>query len=435
MIPFAQRSPAPVAVLGLAAALLVAACGSTAPTPTPTATGAPSATGSPSASPSTSPSGDDNAALYAEIEAQVAVLRELVSRAEVDRTILDEDGLRAHVQDLLDEQLDTPEAKAGERLLKALGLIPADADLKALYEETLLNQIAGQYDPDEKVMYIISKSGAIGPNEQITYAHEFTHALQDQYFDLTIYIGDELDQSDRQTARSALVEGDATLLMSYWARDNLTPAELAEVIGSTDPEGAAILERMPKIISESLLFPYQAGLSFVLGAQTQGGWAAVAAMFAYPPASTEQILHPEKYTSGEAPVAVSFPADAAAALGTGWDVAAQDTLGEFALGVWLRDVGEVKSGVAADATAGWGGDRVALFEGPSGAWGAVVQTAWDSEADAEEFAVAAEGMLAALRAGGQAAMILRPAPDRVVVFVANGSDTLGRIANVLGFAG
>jgi hypothetical protein len=427
MNPSARRSPAPVAVLGLAAALLVAACGTTAPTP--------AVSGAPSVSPSGSSSGDAIAALYAEIEAQVAVLRELATRAEVDRTVLDEDGLRAHVQELLDEQLDTTEAKAGERLLKALGLIPADADLKALYEETLSSQIAGQYDPDDKRMYIISKSGAIGPNEQITYAHEFTHALQDQYFDLNAYQGEELDQGDRQTARAALVEGDATLLMSYWARDNLTPAELAEVIGSTDPEVAAILERMPKIISESLLFPYQAGLSFVLSAQMQGGWAAVDAMFGNPPASTEQILHPEKYASGEAPVAVTFPADAAAALGTGWAVAAQDTIGEFALGVWLRDVGDVKSGVAADATAGWGGDRVALFEGPSGAWGAVAQTAWDSEADADEFALAAEGLLAALRAGGQAAEILRPAPDRVVLFVTDGPDTLGRIANVLGFAG
>ena len=56
-----------------------------------------------------------------------------------------------------------------------------------------------------------------------------------------------------------------------------------------------LLERMPPILRESLLFPYTGGPSFVQRLQAQGGWDAVNAAFAKPPASTEQILHPEKY--------------------------------------------------------------------------------------------------------------------------------------------
>jgi len=424
--------------VALVAVLLVAACGGQAPTATPVESPLP--TTSPSATPGETgrpgPTGDDaNAALYAQIEAQTAAIRELDPLRDVARKVLDEEGLRAHVQELLDNELDTPEAAAGERLLKAMGLIPQDANLKELYEETLSSQIAGQYDTEDELMYIISKSGEIGPSEQITYAHEFVHALQDQHFDLDAYLGDETDQSDRQAARAALVEGDATLVMTYWAQQHLTPAELAEVVRSLDPEAQAILDRMPKIISESLLFPYQAGLTLVLGEQLRGGWEAVNAMFADPPASTEQVLHPEKYAAREAPVIIAFPADLATRLGAGWAVAAQDTLGEFTLDVWLRDVGGASDGVAAGAAAGWGGDRIALVEGPSGAYGVAFRSAWDTTGDADEFAAAAEGIVSALRADGRTAELLRPQPDEVVLLITDGADTLGRLAGVLGFAG
>lgn len=425
------------AALAAALVVLVAACGS--PTPSATPTGAPPASPAPTASPtngaSPTPAEDANAALYARIEAQVAALRELEPTGPVNRTVLDEAGLREHVRTILDRELGTPEAAAGERLLKALGLIPRDASIRALYEETLASQIAGQYDPDEQLMYIISRTGQIGPNEQITYAHEFVHALQDQHFDLRAFIGEETDQGDRQAARSALVEGDATLLMTYWAQAHLTPQELAEVIGSVDPDAQAILDRMPRIISESLMFPYQAGLNLVFAEQLAGGWAAVNAMFADPPASTEQVLHPEKYRAREAPAVVTFPDDLAARLGDGWSVAAQDTLGEFVLELWLRDLGGLTRAQSQPAAAGWGGDRVALVEGPDGAWAVALQIAWDTTGDAGEFADAAEPALSALRGAGSVATMLRPQPGQVVVLVADGFDALGLVANVLGLAG
>lgn len=430
--PAVRRAVAVLATI----ALLVAACGSPEPSASPTPV-PPSPTAAP-ASPgvaSPTPDGDPNEALYAQIEAQVVALRELEPTGPVGRTVLDEDGLRAHVRTILDRELGTPEAAAGERLLKALGLIPRDASIRALYEETLASQIAGQYDPDEQRMYIISRTGRIGPNEQITYAHEFVHALQDQHFDLRAFIGEETDQGDRQAARSALVEGDATLLMTYWAQANLTPQELAEVIGSVDPDAQAILDRMPKIISESLLFPYQAGLNLVFGEQLAGGWDAVNAMFADPPASTEQVLHPEKYRLREAPAVVTFPDDLAARLGDGWAVVAQDTLGEFALEIWLRDVGGLTRQVSQPAAAGWGGDRVALVEGPDRAWAVALQIAWDTTGDAGEFADAAEAAVATLRTAGSAAQILRPQPGQVVVVIGSTPDAMGRLANVLGLAG
>ena len=83
------------------------------------------------------------------------------------------------------------------------------------------------------------------------------------------------------------------------------------------------------------------------------------------PESTEQILHPEKYAADEAPVAVDLPADLATQLGAGWSVPLEDTFGELQIGIWLRESGVAQGGRATAAAAGWGGDRLAVVEGPT----------------------------------------------------------------------
>jgi hypothetical protein len=424
----------------LAVALLVAACGSTAPTAVPT-TAAPTATPMSSATPGASPSSsasapdDANAALYARIEQQVAQIRGLQPTAPVAREVLDEAGLRAYITRSFNE--DNPESlvKGTETLYKSLLLMPQDASLESLYIELLTSQVAGLYDDKTKQMYVVSKSGAIGPAEEVTYAHEFTHALQDQHFGLRSVVGDAKDQGDRTLARTTLVEGDATLVMSLWAQANLTIAELSQVATATDPASEAVLAKMPAILREPLLFPYTAGLTLVLGDYQRGGFGVVDERFGNPPDSTEQILHADKLASGEKPIPVTFPADLATRLGTGWSVALQDTLGEFQLEILLRDAGGAPSSVSGPAAAGWGGDRVAVVEGPGGATGVVLDTAWDTNADAAQFSAALDGLVTKLRAAGRSVTVLNPAPARVVLVTAESAATMGRLANVLGLAG
>ena len=113
-------------------------------------------------------------------------------------------------------------------------------------------------------MVVVSRSGTIGGTEKVTFAHEFTHALQDQNFGLEGIDVDAVGQGDRSLGRLALVEGDATLLMTRWLVSNLTPDELQDLL-QVDPEARAQLERMPAILRETLLFPYQQGLIFVNG--------------------------------------------------------------------------------------------------------------------------------------------------------------------------
>jgi hypothetical protein len=163
-----------------------------------------------------------------------------------------------------------------------------------------------------------------------------------------------------------------------------------------------------------------------------GGWRAVDAFYASMPESTEQILHKDKYSSGEAPVEVTMPKSLATDLGSGWSVLLEDTFGELQMGIWLREGGVEKS--AADAAAaGWGGDRLAVINGPDGAWAVAMQTAWDTPADAEAFEAAATTALE--RAGGPG-QVLPGAGDKVRwVVVADDAGTLEKVAGVLGLAG
>jgi hypothetical protein len=190
---------------------------------------------------------------------------------------------------------------------------------------------------------------------------------------------------------------------------------------------------MPAILRESLLFPYVQGLAFVQGLQSQGGWKAVDDAFAKPPASTEQILHPDKYAAGEAPDAVTLPSDLAAKLGSGWTVPLVDTFGEFQLGVWLNSAPGANKATADAAAAGWGGDRIAAIKGPNGAWGVVLRTAWDSAKDAAEFEAAATPLVHGLT--DPARLLPGAGGTERWVLVASDDATLSRIAGVLGLAG
>jgi hypothetical protein len=150
------------------------------------------------------------------------------------------------------------------------------------------------------------------------------------------------------------------------------------------------------------------------------------------PASTEQILHPEKYTSNEAPVPVTLPADLATRLGTGWTVPLTDTFGEFQTGIWLRE-GGVAEPAASDAAAGWGGDRLAVMNGPEGGWAVAWQTAWDTAADAAAFDKAATTALA--KAQGVGKVLPGEGGKTRWVVVAKDKSTLQKVAGVLGLAG
>jgi hypothetical protein len=409
--------------LSATVALILAACGNppASPSPSPT-TAAPSPTASGSASLD---------AIYAEINQQVQAIRGLEEKKPVTPTILSPQELSEVIRTTFDQDYPPAQVAADEQLYKGLGLIAEDADLEAVFVDLLESQVAGLYDPVAEKLYVVSKEGGVGPVEQVYYSHEYDHALQDQHFDLEAVTDGLEDQSDRLLARQSLVEGDAYQLMTLWLQENLTAEEFAEVIRvSSDPELQAALDRTPKIVQAQLLFSALQGTLFAQQLRLSGGWPAIDAAFSKLPESTEQILHPEKYDSGEAPVEVELPDDLATRIGTGWSLVQENTMGEHQIGIWL---GAPSIAAATDGAAGWGGDRIAVLGGPSDAWAIAWQTAWDTAGDAEEFAVTAETAVA--KAGGPGSVL--PGEGGTARWVVIGSDdaTLAKLANVLGLAG
>ncbi|HEV8401494.1 MAG TPA: hypothetical protein VGQ31_00525 [Candidatus Limnocylindrales bacterium] len=438
---FHRRIPALLSV-AVAVALVSSACASTtpatssAPTPAPSASPTAPASAAPAGSPVGSPSAGADAAadaVYDTVETQVQAIRGLQATRPVARQLITADELRTILTTEFDQETPPASLAANERLYKALGLIPADSSLRTLSLDLLSSGVAAFYRDDEGKLYVVSKTGEPGPTERFYFSHEFDHALQDQNSTIFKDFHDVHDQSDELLARQAIYEGDATLLMTQWAAANLTPADLGALLAAgNDPVAQAVMARTPPILSQTLQFPYTTGFAYVTNVQSNGGWPAVNAYFSKMPRSTEQILHPEKYTSGEAPVAVTMPSDLASRLGDGWSVPLQDTFGELQLGIWLRGAG-VANADATKAAAGWGGDRLAVMDGPNDAWGVAIQTVWDTDADAVEFEAAAKTALE--KAGGSAQVLPGAGGKTRWVVVASDPAVLGHVANALGLGG
>ncbi len=407
---------------------------STAPDATPEPTAQP--TSQPTSEPTKPPSnrsGIDPAVQAAidEVVAQVPALRELDPKQAVPYREITQKQFKKQVTQSFDADNPPEQIAAEETLLKRLGLLPQDADLRQMMLDLYESQVAAFYDPKTGKMTVVKRDGDFGPEDRLFVAHEYDHALQDQYWNLQQVTKVSPSQGDRALARLALIEGDATTLMLQWAAQNLGPDDLARVTSAMTPAQQQLLDGMPPILRRQLEFPYLEGQVFVSTLLGQGGWSSVNAAWDKLPASTEQIMHPERYPS-DAPVKVSLP-DVAAALGDGWSASSTQTMGELDISVLLADGGDPTATAA--AADGWGGDRLVSLDGPDGAWAVVWQTAWDSGSDADEFSPAVDAAMSDLE-GAHAVLpgadIAGGLDNPVLVVVASSSDTLQQVEGALG---
>ena len=343
------------------------------PTPAPVSGSTPTAP-----APTVAVAGPDRAMLQ-QIEDQVTKLRGLQPKSTVPLRSLDEAALRQYFVNNFNRDYLPNERESDQKLLSTLGLLNQGDSVVQILLDVLQEQVIGVYNEDEKVMYIVGDHAQFGPEEKDTFAHEFTHALQDQYFDLTKLAPKHPDNDDRALAIQALIEGDAVLIQRLWAQENLSSDELAQLgQGGTDSK----LFSAPLFIREQLLFPYGDGFNFVRRAyQTGGGNAGVDEIFRNPPDSTEQILHPEKYRAHEKPIEVSLP-DLPPVLGEGWRKINSNVMGELDMRLILEQLTD--STRAVRGSSGWGGDRWMLLE-KDGKQALIMKTVWDSEMDARNF--------------------------------------------------
>ena len=267
-----------------------------------------------------------------------------------------------------------------ERVWKLLGLIGPEDSLVDAYTQSYQSSVVGFFQPSEDRIVVLSDGDGLGAYAELVYAHEYVHALQYGTYDIGALEEAVGENSDADSALSALVEGDASFLQQRYFQQHLI-SRRSEIVRTLDsfPEGPEV----PVAISDSLIFPYVAGPRFVAALFRSGGWEAVDRAYAEPPQSTEHILHPEKYLEGEAPIEVLLP-EVEAALGDGWERKFEDITGEFGL-ILLLETAPLSDGTVERAVKGWGGDRYAYYTGPDGAEVIAMLAVWDSEKDADEF--------------------------------------------------
>lgn len=370
------------------------------PSPAPTITLTPTitVTRTPTASPTPVPPNPTVAAEMDIIQQQVSDLRGLASLETVSRYVINKIDVRPILEGAFVTSGGDRESLSDEsRVLSALGLIKPTYDLYTNALNGLTDSLGGFYFPWSKELFVIGTrfSGI----ERWVFSHEYGHALVDQHYrfsELGVYprcVGSQ----DRCKAIQGLVEGDATLIMDQWFPQYAGPQDIIDITYYIPPRQTLPEEFPPPYTLPESLFPYVEGKAFVEYLFERGNWARVNQAYKDLPASTEQILHPEKYLSGERPIPVE-PAAIAAVLGEGWRELTSDTLGEWStflvLGYNADNAANLDEDTARSASRGWGGDLYQVFY--HDAEGETVLTArwvWDSSLDAKEFHTALAAQL------------------------------------------
>jgi len=271
------------------------------------------------------------------------VKRKLTSRKEVEKYFLDS---------FKDDQ-SAKRLTQAEVVLKKFGLIPRDSSLEGTLLALYTEAVAGYYDPKTKTVYLLDW---LDPDAQKpVLAHELTHALQDQNFNLTKFMKKaqqkkvsgkyDVMTSEAESARVALMEGQAAAAMVDYllAQQDLSiekNPDMARALqaGMLNDDGAPIMRKAPLYLKEDLKFPYTYGLNFVLDLLKNSKQQAFAGAFQNPPVDTRQIMQPQTYEEHQVVPPLPMP-NFEKLLGHDWERFDVDSVGEFDITVLAQEYG------------------------------------------------------------------------------------------------
>lgn len=337
--------------------------------------------------PSTTPTADIQSQMDV-LEGQVAQLRGLQPASPVHRVLLPASQVRERLVKDMSNAYSPGQAQDDATVFTLLGLLPSGSDLRQAYVDLSTDPAADFFDHQLKELVVVGDRG-FGILERLAYIRAYDLAVQDQHFGLASRLKDDPGLcppvNEGCAAVRALVEGDAALLQEQWLRTYATAQDLADLALAEQATPGPASYGVPAFVQQAGRFPQTFGLEFVRRLYLKGGWAAVDAAYASPPASTEQVLHPERYPKA-APVSIDAP-DLTATLGSSWHEVSHAVLGERNIRAMLET--ELSAPKADEAAFGWGGDGYRLYEEAStGARVLIWIASWDGLHDAGEFATA-----------------------------------------------
>ena len=233
----------------------------------------------------------------------------------VAQIVMPRDKLKAYFDERINEVVKPGEIRLEELALKKLGFAPPEFDLRKTTVDLMAEQAAAFYDYRKKQMVLLD-GGSAGMMQDLALVHELAHALADQHFQLEKFIKKSGSSDDGSLARMAVMEGQATWLMSeYMAKkmgNSLLQSDaivnMMSNMAGAGGGGFPVLQSVPLYMRESLIFPYSQGLMFQHKVLVKLGKEGFKEVFRRAPQSTQEILHPEKYFEKITPLAARFPA-------------------------------------------------------------------------------------------------------------------------------
>ncbi|HJW14325.1 MAG TPA: hypothetical protein VJ776_06500, partial [Thermoanaerobaculia bacterium] len=296
------------------------------------------------------------------------------------------------------------------RTLAAFGLIEETPGLLDRLVDFYASQVIAFYDPEPRRFYVVKDADKVvekygknapeageseveagvpaGMAEKLIFAHELTHALQDETLKLDKRLKGWKDNGDRALALECLLEGEATLVMVRVALAGIPGADagaeelLAPLLSAGALERSGIPKDIPDYFVDQLFFPYADGTAYVRRVLRAKGWSGMDRLWKNPPQSTSEILHDGAAFTPEENLLPAKPEKLAP---PGSRFLYADTLGEWTLRFLLRRA--LDEDEADSAAAGWRGDRIAFF-----ASGQTIAYLWrvrlDSAEAAEKFETA-----------------------------------------------
>lgn len=327
-----------------------------------------------------------------QIRDRVAELRGLPVNNEMTEGLVTSDELKAYYQAAFGT-LDADEharLQAEGAVLKMLGLIGPNDDLEKLYTDNFSGQILGLYSPEGKQMVLVGNPSAdLSIKDELTLAHEYTHSMQDAKYNIT-ELRQKFKSSDIEKKGytqysdtvKCLIEGDAEFTEQQYADKYFGPDWRGKVKAEALASGRPETPSLPPFLQHDASFDYNECPVFVKALFDKGGWAAVDAAFGGPPATTEQVLQPEKYFSHEiannqAPADIEIP---------GWQRVNSSQFGEFDVYNWaLTRTSDTQA--AAIAAVGWGAGWATAYRDPNDSTRVLIRLSfsWDSRQDLAEF--------------------------------------------------
>ena len=315
--------------------------------------------------PSPAPSAKNNPEFLAmadEVLQEMSAITGWELKTPLKKSIRSRQEIHAYVLREMDDEKDAKERYASKRSAEAFGLIPKGFDLDGFMVDLLTEQIAGLYDPKAHEFYI---ADWIDPEDQRTVmSHELTHALEDQHFQIEAWVKAARPNDDAEMARESVLEGSATAAMlEYMLKEKgLKLRDLHDIDPSIfvgDLAETPMLKKAPSFIKDSLMFPYFGGLTFSLAVLKNDGWKGFASVFARPPASTQQIMHPDLYRTGKSlmPIKLNLPDGLP---GSDWTLLEENSMGEFGWKEVLKQF--LDADRAGKLAAAWEGDVYATYE-------------------------------------------------------------------------